>query len=110
MISTKKQGNRYWIPLKVCSRINKLIMAFVFSFLLFECNLFLGVGSCAKFYVLSQLIVIPIFFYPCLQLVYVTLYILSSPCLLVTLQLVRSKCYWLCFKWYFEWFRIGVTN
>ena len=45
--------------------INKIIMAFVFSLLVYECNLFFGVGNCAKFYVLSQLIIILVMFYPC---------------------------------------------
>jgi hypothetical protein len=34
---------------------------------------------------------------------------LLSSCLLITLQLV-SKCYWLCFEWHFEWFRIGIID
>jgi hypothetical protein len=47
--------------------------------------IFFGVGSCAKSYILSQLIIILVLSYPRLQLVYVSLYILLSPCLLVTL-------------------------
>ena len=46
---------------------------------------FLGVGSCEKFYVFPQLITIIVLFYLCLQIVYVSLYILLSPCLLVIL-------------------------
>jgi hypothetical protein len=62
-----------------------MIMAFVFSFLVFECNLNLfGIGSCAKLFVLSQVIEIFVLFYMCLQLLYVNLYILLSSCLLVT--------------------------
>ena len=53
-------------------------MAFVFSFLIYECNFYFEVGSCAKFYVLSQPIIIFVLFYPCLQLVYVSLFILLS--------------------------------
>ena len=53
-------------------------MAFVFNLSVFECNFFGGVDSCAKFYVLLQVIVILGLFYPCLQLVYVSLYILFS--------------------------------
>jgi hypothetical protein len=34
---------------------------------------------------------------------------LLSSCLLITLQQV-SKCYWLCFEWHFEWFRIGIID
>ena len=48
-------------------------------------NALFGVGSCAKSYVLSQLIIILVLFYPCLQFVYVSVYILLSPCLLITL-------------------------
>ena len=60
-------------------------MAFVFSFLVFECNFFGGVDGCLKFYVLSQLIVILDLFYSCLQIVYVSLHVLLFPCLLITL-------------------------
>ena len=24
--------------------------------------------------------------------------------------LANLKCYWLCFEWNFEWFRIGITD
>ena len=53
-----------------------MFIIFVFSFLVIECNLVLfGVGTCAKFLVLSQLIVFLVLFYPCFisilfQLVY----------------------------------------
>ena len=50
---------------------------------------FLGVNSCAKFHVLSQLIVFLDLFYMCLQLVYFSLYILLSPCLLVILTSIQ---------------------
>ena len=59
-------------------------MALYLAFLYLNA-IFLGVGSCAKSYVLVQLIVILVSFYPCLQIVYVSLYILLSPCLLITL-------------------------
>jgi hypothetical protein len=57
-------------------------MGFVLSFLVFEC-IFFGVGSCAKFFVLSQLIIIFVSFYPCLQLVYVELVISNKIRLLI---------------------------
>ena len=48
-----------------------MFSTFVFSFLVFECNLvFIEVGSCAKLNVLSQLIVFLVLFYASLQLVY----------------------------------------
>ena len=69
---------------KMGSRINKIIMAMYLAFLYLNA-VFFGVCSCAKSYVLSLLIIIIVLFYPCLQLVYVSLYILLSPCLLITL-------------------------
>jgi hypothetical protein len=61
--------------------INFLIYYFVSEFNL----VFARVSNCAKFHVLSQLIIILVLFYAYLRLVYFNLYILLSPRQLATL-------------------------
>jgi hypothetical protein len=61
------------------------MMALYLVFLYLNAICFFGVGSCENSYVLSQLIAIFVLFYPCLQLVYVSLYIWLSSCLLITI-------------------------
>ena len=72
--------------------IKVIFLIFYLSFVNLNAISFFGRDSCAKILVLSQLLIFLVLFYPRLELVYVSLHVLLSPCLLVALKLV-SKCY-----------------